>query len=112
MFLVRVRPRDLRALRRSLPRGALHHGRVSPARASPGVVGARQRAWPVAATVAEGPRRLSRSARVKLLVTGAAGFIGSTYVHLLHGDHDVTVKPAAPVTSSFTRALRDRRRGP
>jgi len=28
---------------------------------------------------------------VKLLVTGAAGFIGSTYVHLLHGDHDVTV---------------------
>jgi dTDP-glucose 4,6-dehydratase len=28
---------------------------------------------------------------VKLLVTGAAGFIGSTYVHLLHGDHEVTV---------------------
>jgi dTDP-glucose 4,6-dehydratase len=28
---------------------------------------------------------------VRLLVTGAAGFIGSTYVHLLHGDHDVTV---------------------
>jgi dTDP-glucose 4,6-dehydratase len=28
---------------------------------------------------------------VKLLVTGAAGFIGSTYVHLLHGEHDVTV---------------------
>jgi dTDP-glucose 4,6-dehydratase len=28
---------------------------------------------------------------MKLLVTGAAGFIGSTYVHLLHGDHDVTV---------------------
>jgi dTDP-glucose 4,6-dehydratase len=28
---------------------------------------------------------------VKLLVTGAAGFIGSTYVHLLHAEHDVTV---------------------
>jgi dTDP-glucose 4,6-dehydratase len=28
---------------------------------------------------------------VKLLVTGAAGFIGSTYVHLVHGEHDVTV---------------------
>jgi dTDP-glucose 4,6-dehydratase len=28
---------------------------------------------------------------VKLLVTGAAGFIGSTYVHLLHTEHDVTV---------------------
>jgi dTDP-glucose 4,6-dehydratase len=28
---------------------------------------------------------------VKLLVTGAAGFIGSTYVHLLHGEHDLTV---------------------
>jgi dTDP-glucose 4,6-dehydratase len=28
---------------------------------------------------------------VKLLVTGAAGFIGSTYVHQLHGEHDVTV---------------------
>jgi dTDP-glucose 4,6-dehydratase len=28
---------------------------------------------------------------VKLLVTGAAGFIGSTYVHLLHGEHDVIV---------------------
>jgi dTDP-glucose 4,6-dehydratase len=28
---------------------------------------------------------------MKLLVTGAAGFIGSTYVHLLHGEHDVTV---------------------
>ena len=28
---------------------------------------------------------------MRLLVTGAAGFIGSTYVHLLHGDHDVTV---------------------
>ena len=28
---------------------------------------------------------------MKLLVTGAAGFIGSTYVHLLHGNHDVTV---------------------
>jgi dTDP-glucose 4,6-dehydratase len=28
---------------------------------------------------------------VRLLVTGAAGFIGSTYVHLLHGDHEVTV---------------------
>jgi dTDP-glucose 4,6-dehydratase len=24
-------------------------------------------------------------------VTGAAGFIGSTYVHVLHGEHDVTV---------------------
>jgi dTDP-glucose 4,6-dehydratase len=28
---------------------------------------------------------------VRLLVTGAAGFIGSTYVHLMHGEHDVTV---------------------
>jgi dTDP-glucose 4,6-dehydratase len=28
---------------------------------------------------------------VRLLVTGAAGFIGSTYVHLLHAEHDVTV---------------------
>jgi len=28
---------------------------------------------------------------VRLLVTGAAGFIGSTYVHLLRGEHDVTV---------------------
>jgi len=28
---------------------------------------------------------------VKLLVTGAAGFIGSTYVHLVHGEHDVVV---------------------
>jgi dTDP-glucose 4,6-dehydratase len=28
---------------------------------------------------------------VKLLVTGAAGFIGSSYVHLVHGEHDVTV---------------------
>ena len=27
----------------------------------------------------------------ELLVTGAAGFIGSTYVHLVHGEHDVTV---------------------
>jgi dTDP-glucose 4,6-dehydratase len=28
---------------------------------------------------------------VKLLVTGAAGFIGSTYVRLVSGEHDVTV---------------------
>jgi dTDP-glucose 4,6-dehydratase len=28
---------------------------------------------------------------VKLLVTGAAGFIGSTYVHLVHDEHEVTV---------------------
>jgi dTDP-glucose 4,6-dehydratase len=28
---------------------------------------------------------------VKLLVTGAAGFIGSTYVRQVNGDHDVTV---------------------
>ena len=28
---------------------------------------------------------------MKLLVTGAAGFIGSTYVHLVHGEHDVVV---------------------
>jgi dTDP-glucose 4,6-dehydratase len=28
---------------------------------------------------------------VRLLVTGAAGFIGSTFVHLLHRDHDVVV---------------------
>jgi dTDP-glucose 4,6-dehydratase len=28
---------------------------------------------------------------VRLLVTGAAGFIGSTFVHLLHADHDVVV---------------------
>jgi dTDP-glucose 4,6-dehydratase len=28
---------------------------------------------------------------VRLLVTGAAGFIGSTYVHLLREEHDVTV---------------------
>jgi dTDP-glucose 4,6-dehydratase len=28
---------------------------------------------------------------VRLLVTGAAGFIGSTYVHMLHEQHDVTV---------------------
>jgi dTDP-glucose 4,6-dehydratase len=28
---------------------------------------------------------------MKLLVTGAAGFIGSTYVRLLQGEHDVTV---------------------
>ena len=28
---------------------------------------------------------------MKLLVTGAAGFIGSTYVHLVHGEHEVTV---------------------
>jgi dTDP-glucose 4,6-dehydratase len=28
---------------------------------------------------------------VRLLVTGAAGFIGSTFVHLLHRDHDIVV---------------------
>jgi dTDP-glucose 4,6-dehydratase len=28
---------------------------------------------------------------VRLLVTGAAGFIGSTFVHLLHGDHSIVV---------------------
>jgi dTDP-glucose 4,6-dehydratase len=28
---------------------------------------------------------------VRLLVTGAAGFIGSTFVHLLHADHSVVV---------------------
>jgi dTDP-glucose 4,6-dehydratase len=28
---------------------------------------------------------------MKLLVTGAAGFIGSTYVHLVQGEHEVTV---------------------
>ena len=28
---------------------------------------------------------------MKLLVTGAAGFIGSTYVHLVSGEHDVVV---------------------
>ena len=28
---------------------------------------------------------------MKLLVTGAAGFIGSTYVRLVMGEHDVTV---------------------
>ena len=28
---------------------------------------------------------------MKLLVTGAAGFIGSTYVHQVAGEHDVTV---------------------
>jgi dTDP-glucose 4,6-dehydratase len=28
---------------------------------------------------------------MRMLVTGAAGFIGSTYVHMLHGDHDIVV---------------------
>ena len=28
---------------------------------------------------------------MKLLVTGGAGFIGSTYVRLFRGDHDITV---------------------
>jgi dTDP-glucose 4,6-dehydratase len=28
---------------------------------------------------------------MRLLVTGAAGFIGSTFVHMLHGDHSIVV---------------------
>ena len=36
------------------------------------------------------PRR-PRGARMKLLVTGAAGFIGSTYVRLIQDEHDVVV---------------------
>ena len=38
-----------------------------------------------AADLAGGPRRLPGRARMKLLVTGAAGFIGSTYVRLRQG---------------------------
>ena len=43
---------------------------------------------PLAAALAGGTRRLpgrTRGARMKLLVTGAAGFIGSTYVRLVAG---------------------------
>ncbi len=41
--------------------------------------------------VAGRARRLPGSSRMKLLVTGAAGFIGSTYVRLARQDHEVTV---------------------
>ena len=39
----------------------------------------------------DGPRRLPGGARVKLLVTGGAGFIGSTYVRLHGATHEIVV---------------------
>ena len=68
--------------------------RVPAARAAAGLLGAGHRARAAAAGLAGGPRRLpgrARGARVKLLVTGAAGFIGSTYVRLVADEHDVVV---------------------
>ena len=44
-----------------------------------------------AAALARGPAGLPGGEGVKLLVTGAAGFIGSTYVRLALAEHDVTV---------------------
>ena len=89
LLLVRVRARDLRARGRRVPR-------VSPAprRSSR----ARRRGRPTPCSRASAARRLPDWQEgldaylgvrgVRLLVTGAAGFIGSTYVRLLHADHD------------------------
>ena len=53
-----------------------------PARRPANSVLASERGAPEAARLAGRPGRLSGGARVKLLVTGGAGFIGSTYVRL------------------------------
>ena len=70
-----------------------------PPGAPPGLLGPGQpaRARDRAALLAGRPRRLPRPATeregggMKLLVTGAAGFIGSTYVRLVGDEHEVVV---------------------
>src|SRR3954469_13637949 len=88
MLLVRVRGGDLRAGRRRLPRAVVHHRGVPAAGAATGLLGARHGARPrlLPARLARGTGQLpggSRGDGMRLLVTGAAGFIGSTYVRVV-----------------------------
>src|SRR5918992_2409367 len=70
----------------------MQHGAVSAPGTSARQLGAGERTRrPRAAVVAGRARRLHGSAGVKLLVTGGAGFIGSTYVRLFRDRHEILV---------------------
>src|SRR6185295_1091781 len=99
LLLVRLRPRDLRAGQGRLPGALGDDGDDRPPGAPPALLGAYQpaRARDRAAALAGRARRLPLAALgragggMRLLVTGAAGFIGSTYVRLVGTEHDVRV---------------------
>ena len=84
---------DLRARGGGCRPAALHHRRLP----APGTAAGRtrcsasERGAPELPAWQEGLDAYLGVRGVKLLVTGAAGFIGSTYVRLLTGDHEVTV---------------------
>ena len=103
--MARIRARDLRRGRARGGPAALHHRRVPATRAAAGVVGARQRARGSAyasgvAGTGLAERRLAHAGgtrarpggkRMRMLVTGAAGFIGSTFARLYGGEHELVV---------------------
>ncbi len=87
VLLVRVRAGDLRPGRRRVPGDGRDDGDAGPPRAAAGLLGPRQRAGrpDPASRLAPGaggvPGRAARkSSGMNVLVTGGAGFIGSTYV--------------------------------
>src|SRR3954451_16689772 len=99
MLVVRARGRGLRARRHALPGAADDRRALLAARATAGVLGARHRARPGAgAALVAGrrggvPRREGGDGRMRLLVCGGAGFIGSNFVRVRVRDHgdDVVV---------------------
>ena len=89
VLLVRVRPGDLRPGRRRVPGDVGDHRDARPPGPAPAfsVLVSRARAtrsrcphWQRRAAPTTSPSASAREARMKLLVTGGAGFIGSTYV--------------------------------
>ena len=115
VLLVRVRPGDLRAGQGRV-QGALGDDRdARPPGAAPALLGPDQpaRARDPAALLAGRAGRLSRPTTsregdsMKLLVTGAAGFIGSTYVRIV-GDR---ARGRRPRQAHLRRAAREPARG-
>ena len=62
-----------------------------PARRPANSVLASERGAPSLPHWRDGPRRVPGGARMRLVVTGGAGFIGSTYVRLFGEEHDLVV---------------------
>ena len=102
-----------------LPRAAVHDRRAAAARAAAGVQRARHRARRRAARCRRGRRALAalprrerrRWPRMKLLVCGGAGFIGSNFVRLRVRDHGDEVVVLDKLTyAGRAENLQDRRR--